>query len=165
LRLNPELDLHEYVAMYTDDFAIAMKDTQLVTDALTEKYNFRLMGKRHIKLHLGCNFDSDDYGTFHMTPETYVERMNEGYERMIGSKTIQTLSSTLKKDDHTGDGSTESVDLESIEQFQSPIRPMQWGASFGHIDITAAVTTLSSFRAAQPLSHRECEEKRCDHMK
>ena len=75
LRLIPELDLHEHVAMYTDDFAIAMKDTQLVVDALTEKYNFRLMGKSHIKLHLGCIFDSDDYDTFHITPETYVERM------------------------------------------------------------------------------------------
>ena len=75
--------------------------------------------------------------------------MNEGYERMIGSKTKQTLSSTLKKDDHTDEGSAEFVDLESIGQFQSLFRSMQWGVSLGHFDVAAAVMTLSSLGAAQ----------------
>jgi hypothetical protein len=49
-------NIYEYVAVYVDDLAFAMKDPQAFIDVLREKHKFKLKGTGNIAFHLGCDF-------------------------------------------------------------------------------------------------------------
>jgi hypothetical protein len=66
MRKNGEL--YEYVAVYVDDLAIAMKDPKTFTDTLTNKYKFKLKGTGPISFHLGIDFRREEDGTLCMEP-------------------------------------------------------------------------------------------------
>ena len=81
---RPAGDHYEYIAVYVDDLAIAMKDPTTFLGILTEKYKFKLKGSGSIAFHLGCNFFRDETGTLCMAPKQYIEKMVASYERMFG---------------------------------------------------------------------------------
>lgn len=62
MRLSQDHDVYEYVAVYVDNLAIAMKDPTPFVTTLEEKYKFKLKGTGPIEFHLGCDFvrDKDD---------------------------------------------------------------------------------------------------------
>ncbi|GAX27530.1 hypothetical protein FisN_UnNu102, partial [Fistulifera solaris] len=57
--LRPSGDVYEYVAVYVDDLALAMKDPDAFVKILTDKYNFKLKGTGPITFHLGMDFSRD----------------------------------------------------------------------------------------------------------
>jgi hypothetical protein len=71
--------LYEYVAVYVDDLAFAMKDPKTFTDILTESYQFKLKGTGPFEFHLGCDFYCDDQGDLCMSPKRYITRMHDNY--------------------------------------------------------------------------------------
>ena len=54
--------LWEYLAVYVDDLAFAMKDLAKFTKLLVEKYKYKWKGTGDIAFHLGCDFFRDDDG-------------------------------------------------------------------------------------------------------
>ena len=57
MRKCPMADHYEYVATYVDDFAIIMKEPQLLIDQLmTAPHYFKLKGSGPLNFHLGCGF-------------------------------------------------------------------------------------------------------------
>lgn len=84
--MRPNDGKYEYVAVYVDDLAIAMKNPQELIQVLKEKYKFKLKGTGEISFHLGADFFRDKDGVLCMAPRKYVERIAQGYERMFGTK-------------------------------------------------------------------------------
>ena len=147
--------IYEYIAVYVDDLAIAAKDPKSITDTLMEKYEFKLKGTGPITFHLGCDFFRDKDGVLCMAPKRYIEKMIDTYESMFGTKPKMNVSSPLEKGDHPETDTTELLDQEGIQKYQSLIGAMQWAVSIGRIDITTAVMTLSGYRTAPRLGHLE----------
>jgi hypothetical protein len=52
-------NLYEYIAVYVDNLAIAMKDPKEFTDVVEAKHKFKLKGTGPITFHLGVDFTRD----------------------------------------------------------------------------------------------------------
>ena len=148
-------DIYEYIACYVDDLAIAAKDPKSIVEILTTTHKFKLKGTGPISFHLGCDFYREEDGTLCMAPKKYIEKMIGTYEQLFGTKPILTYRSPLDKGDHPEMDTTELLDNDGIQLFQSLIGAMQWAVSLGRFDIATAVMTLSGFRVAPRIGHLE----------
>ena len=54
---------YEYVAVYVDDLAFAVKDPHSFIQILRKKYQFKIKVAGPLKFHLGANLFRDDEGT------------------------------------------------------------------------------------------------------
>jgi hypothetical protein len=103
----------EYVAVYVDDLAIAMKDPKFLFSALTSSpYNFELKGSGPIKFHLGMEFSRDNNNVLCLESNRYLDKMISTYERHFGEKPRHTYHSPLEKGDHPEMDTTELLDSE-----------------------------------------------------
>ena len=66
---------YEYVAVYADDLAFALKDPQAFIDILKSDYQFKIKGAGPLEFHLGADFFRDEDGTLCMAPQKYIERL------------------------------------------------------------------------------------------
>jgi len=123
-----------------------MKDPTEVTNALREKYGYKLKGVGSITYHLGSNYKRDPDGTFQTSAESYIEKMVESYERTFGV-TPKGFSSPLEKNDHP------ELDSSEITLFQSHIGCLQWCVTLGRFDIATAVMTMSRDRVSPRKGH------------
>jgi hypothetical protein len=162
--MRPNNGVYEYVAVYVDDLAIAMKEPQVLVDVLEKKHNFKLKGTGPIEFHLGCDFFRDDEGILCMAPRKYIEKMAMGYETMFGEKPSTKIHSPLEKGDHPELDTSELLDQNGIQQYQSLIGSLQWAVSLGRFDIATAVMTLSSFRALPRRGHLERAKRVCGYL-
>jgi hypothetical protein len=72
---------------------------------------------------------------------------------MFGHKP-RPYTSPLEKGDHPETDDSDLLDLlDGIKKYQSIIGSLQWAVQLGRIDITTAVMSLSSFRAAPRKGH------------
>jgi len=60
----------------------------------------------------------------------------------------QNVTSPLEKGDHPELDMSEKLDANGIKNYQLLIGARQWSVSFGRIEITIAVVTMSRFRVA-----------------
>jgi hypothetical protein len=93
-------DIYEYVAVYVDDLAFAMKEPQELVDELANNHKVKLKGTGDIAFHLGCDFFRDEDGVLCTAPRKYIDKMIDGYERMFRSKPKLNVLSPLEKGDH-----------------------------------------------------------------
>ena len=147
--------LYEYVATYVDDLCLVMKHPeQFLKQLQSEPYNFKLKGSGPMSFHLGCGFERDNNdGTLRMNPKKYIDKMIQGYEQMFGNKPNTVHQSPLAENDHPELDTSEFLDDEGIQQYQSLIGSLQWVITIGRWDIQTAVMTLSSFRAQSRKGH------------
>ena len=150
----------EYIGTYVDDLAICSKDPQAIVDKLVKDYKFKLKGTGPISYHLGCDFVRDEDKVLCIQPKKYFEWMVETYIRLFGEKPKELYSSPLEKGDHPELDTSDLLDADGIQKFQSMIGVMQWAISIGHFDIATAVMSLSSFHVAPRVGHLE----RCKHI-
>jgi hypothetical protein len=149
-------DKWEYIGAYVDDVCAALRDPQATMDVLTEKYKFKLKGVGPISFHLGCDFWREDDGILCFAPKKYLEKMMDGYERMFGKPPTSNLyTSPLEKGDHPELDTSDFLDEDGQQQYQSLIGSLQWAISLGRFDISVAVMTLSGFRAVPRQGHLE----------
>ena len=148
-------DFYEYIATYVDDLEIASDDPKSIIDALVITHGFKLKGTGPIEFYLGCDFGRDEDGTLFMQPKKYIERMKKNYEQFFGQKVISTYRSPIEKGDHPETDSSDFLDAEGIQVYQSLIGSLQWAVSLARFDIATAVMTLSSFRVAPRAGHLE----------
>ncbi len=120
-------DVYDYVAVYVDDLAFAMKDPGSLAETLQKKHKFKLKGTGELTFHLGADFRRDDDGTLVMTPTKYItERLVSWYEKIFGCKPSQTVMSPLEQGDHPELDDTELLDAEGIQHYQSLIGSLPW---------------------------------------
>ena len=153
--MRPNGEVYEYVAVYVDDLALAMKDPQAFVGQLTKQYNFKLKGTGPVTFHLGMDFTRDKDGTLCMSSKKYTEKIIANYERMYGESPRQNVTSPLEKGDHPEIDTSELLDDKGIREYQSLIGSLQWLISIGRFDIMTAVMTMSSFRSAPRKGHLE----------
>jgi hypothetical protein len=153
MRPAPDGSCYEYVAVYVDDLAMAMKDPQSFVDILMEKYKFKLKGTGPIQYHLGMDFARDEDGTLRFSPAKYIEKMMDSYKRLFGELPRATVHSPLEQNDHPELDNSEFLDEGQIAIYQSMIGTLQWIISIGRFDIQTVVMSLSSFRVAPRRGH------------
>jgi Reverse transcriptase (RNA-dependent DNA polymerase) len=90
----------EYIAVYVDNLAIAMKNSKEFTDILETKHKFKLKGTGPIPFHLGMDFTRDDDNTLCISPTKYIEKLIKDYEKLFGMKPSRNVTSPLDKGDH-----------------------------------------------------------------
>ena len=83
MRPEPGGTYYEYIAVYVDDLAIAVKDPQAFYNELKKRYNLKLKGVGPLEYHLGCTYKKDPDGTLAADPRRYVNKILESYERMF----------------------------------------------------------------------------------
>jgi hypothetical protein len=74
------------------------------------------------------------------------------FERMFNEKP-RGYTSPLEKGDHPELDDSMLLDMEGIKKYQSLIGSAQWAVQLGRLDITTAVMSLSSYRAAPRKGH------------
>jgi hypothetical protein len=139
--------------VYVDDLAIlTARAPQEIIDVLQDKYNFKLTkGTGPIKFYLGI-----DLWPLHRPQKVHREDDRIHFKQFFGTrKPSQMFLSPLEKGDHPEIDASEFLDgNKKTQQYQSLVGAMQWAVSIGHIDITTAVMSLSSFRAMPHHGHR-----------
>ena len=143
---------YEYVCVFVDDLALAMKDPKAFCNLLRSKYNYKLKGDGPISYHLGADFFRDPDGTLCMSAKTYIGRLLKNYETMFGQKPIKRLS-PLDDGDHPEMDISEELDADGVRQYQSIIGALQWAVSLCRYDIHCAVMTMGRFRVAPRKGH------------
>jgi hypothetical protein len=140
--------------VYVDDLIICShKPEAIIIKDLEGKHKFTLKeGSGPIKFHLGCDYFRDPDGTLYYGPKQFITKLIGEYERMFGEKP-KRFTSPLEKGDHPEVDASEILDLREIKQYQSLIGSLQWAVQLGRIDITTAVMTMSSYRAAPQKRH------------
>ena len=163
--MRPADNTYEYVAVYVDDLALAMKDPKAFADVFGSKYKFQLKRTGELNFHLGANFTRDPDGTLCMLPTKYItERLISSYEKMFGEKPSMNALSPLEQGDHPELDDSELLDEQGTQLYQSLIGSLQWVISLGRWDIGCAVMTMSSFRVAPRRGHLERLKRICGYL-
>ena len=162
--LRPNDNLYEYIAVYVDDLAFAMKQPQSFVTVLQEKYKFKVKGTGPLEFHLGADFVRDSDGTLMMSPRKYIERLEQAYEQMFGERPRTTVYSPLEKGDHPELDDSELLDDTGVQQYQSIIGSLQWAISLGRFDIATAVMSMSSFQVAPRRGHLDRLKRICGYL-
>jgi hypothetical protein len=112
-----------------------------------------LKGTGPIDYHLGMTFHQNDRNNLCISPQHYMEKMFESYKQMLNENPLSKANSPLDSNDHPEVDTSEFLDEDGIQQYQSLIGSMQWAISIGHFDITVHdVMSTSSFRTLPWLS-------------
>jgi hypothetical protein len=93
-------NLYEYIAVYVDGLAIAMKDPKELTDILEKQHNVKIKGTGPITFHLGMDFTRDDDNSLCISPTKYIDQLIQNYEKSFGMKPNTSVTSPLEKGDH-----------------------------------------------------------------
>ena len=150
MRPADDRSFYEYVAVYVDDLAIAMKNPESFTKQLEDVYKFKLKGTGEITYHLGMDFKRDtDTNILSFNTSTYTKQLIESCEAMCGKMNdIDKCTSPIVKGDHPELDDSEFLDIDGIKKYQSMTGALQWVVTIGRFDVQVADMTLSSFRAA-----------------
>ena len=135
-------DYYEYICVYVDDLAIAMREPQVFIDALVNTYGYKLKGVGPMSYHLGADIYRDSDGTLCFGAKSYIGQMMINYKTMFGEKPKE-YNSPMDKNDHPElDMTAELVPKEDIKKYQSLIGALQWVISLCRFDIHCAVMTM-----------------------
>jgi hypothetical protein len=142
--LRKKGNLYEYIAVYADDLAIAIKDPKESTDILEKKHKFKLNETGPISFHLGTDFTRDEDNTLGISPTKYIDKLVKNYEKLFDMKPNTTSAiSPLEKGDHPELDTSELCTTEQIAQYQSMIGALQWIVSNGRFDINTSIMTMN----------------------
>ncbi|GKY94554.1 hypothetical protein MPSEU_000421100 [Mayamaea pseudoterrestris] len=155
---------YEYVCVYVDDLAIAMKNPKELTDLLIENYNYKLKGVGPLAYHLGADVWRDDDGVLCFGAKKYVTRLLANYKEMFGEEP-RPQTSPLRDGDHPELDETKELDDDGIAKYQSIIGALQWAVSLCRFDIHCAVMTMGRFRAAPRAGHLERLKHICGYLR
>ena len=148
-------NFYEYIAVYVDDLLIASKDPKSIVKNLEDTHKFKLKGTGAIRYHLGCDFFRDKEGVLCFAPKKYIEKMISSFETMFGHKPSNKIHSPLEKGDHPELDTSEFLDQDGIQKYQSLLGALQWAVSLGRLDVNTAVMTMASFRVEPRKGHMD----------
>jgi hypothetical protein len=144
---------YEYIAVYVDDLAIAMKNPKEFTDVLENKHKFKLKGTGP-SISSWYGLYQRRIGTLCISPTKYIEKLIKNYKKSFGIKPKE-FASPLEKGDHPELDTSELCTTEPKAHYQSTIGSLQWIVTIGRFDIHTAVMTMSGFRIAPRIGYLE----------
>jgi hypothetical protein len=108
---------YEYICVYVDDLAIAMKNPKEFTDLLVSKYGYKLMGVGPVQYqyHLGGDVFRDPDGTLCFGAKTYITRLLENCEKLFGEKPKEQ-SCPMERGDHPELDESPELDSDGIRK-------------------------------------------------
>jgi hypothetical protein len=109
-------DNYEYVVVYVDDLAIAMKDPRS-SFISSRPFTVKKKGTGPICVHLGMDLFCDDDNTLCISPLKYVEKLVKTYEKMFGKSPKQIVTSPLEKGDNPQLYTSEWLDFKGIAMY------------------------------------------------
>ena len=89
------------------------------------------------------DFFRDKDNTLCMAPRKYIEKICDSFERLFGNPPRQSVTSPIEKNDHSELDTSDFLDAEWTQKYQSLIGALQWVVSIGRFDIQTSVMTLS----------------------
>ena len=90
-----------------------------------------------------------------MDPKKYINKIEDSYKQLFGCMPNKNFRSPLADGDHPKLDTSEFLDEDDIQKYQSLVGAMQWAVSIGIFDIQIAVMSMSSFQAQPRKGHRE----------
>jgi hypothetical protein len=158
MKHNVEENIWEYICVYVDDLALAMKDPKSFIGKLKAPpkdggHGYQIKGDGPLTYHLGCDYirDTED-GTLRAEPKKYIAKMVESYERLFKEKP-KFFNSPLEKGDHPELDDSPLLEPEQVTEYLSLMGQLQWLISLGRFDVSSAVTALSTFRSKPRIGH------------
>jgi len=145
-------DHYKYIVVYIDDLLIASKDPSSIIKTLSDEHKFKLKGTGAVSFHLGCDWFRDDDGNLCYAPHQYIEKVMDNCLRLFG-KRPHNAHSPIVQGDHPELDTSDLLDDNGIQIYQSLIGSLQWAIQIGRFDIAAAVMTLSCFHACPRQGH------------
>ncbi len=107
--MRPNGDAYEYIAVYVDNLAFAMRDLHAFVTVLQDKHHL-------IFFLLGCGFERDVNKILCTSPQGYIERLVDKYMQIFGSKPKTVITSPIEKNDHPELHDSEFLDNDGIQQ-------------------------------------------------
>ena len=129
-----------------DNLLNASKNPKGLVDILTSKHNLKLKCTGPTPFRLGCDFGQDDDGTLHFVPLKQTEKIIDCHVNMFGSKPKLNEILPLDKSDHPKLDTSEYLDKDGAQKYQSLIGAIQWEASLCGLDTDTSVMNKASFR-------------------
>ena len=90
--------------------------------------------------------------------------MVDSYVQMFGGKPSQNVQAPLDKNDHPELDTSQLLDGEGINKYQSLIGTLQWTITLGRFDIATAVMSMSGFRVAPRIGHLQRLQRICGYL-
>ena len=81
--------------------------------------------------------------------------MVSSFETMFGHKPSNKIHSPLEKGDHPELDTSEFLNQDGIQKYQSLLGALQWAVSLGRLDVNTAVMTMASFRVEPKKGHMD----------
>ena len=128
----------ECIAVHVDDLVIVSRDPKTFVSKLEDVCKFKLKGTGPIEFHLGCDDWRDKDGALCHAPRKYIEKCTDNYKRLFGTGP-KMASSPLPQGDHPELDTSELLDLEKTQIYQSLIGSLQWTIQLGRFDVSTAV--------------------------
>jgi hypothetical protein len=145
IRIQNNGYLYEYVTVYVEDLAIAMKDPKEFMNILETVNGFKTKGSGPISNNLGMDFFCDDDNSLCISALKNIEKLVKTYEQIFGESPRQIVTSPLEKGNIPDLDTSKMLDSKGIEFYQSMIGALQWVVTIGGLDITTADMTMAGF--------------------
>ena len=146
---------YKYIAVYIDDLLIASRDPKSIVKNLEDTHKFKLKGTWAISYHLGCDFYRDKEGVLCFAPKKYIKKMISSFETIFGRKSSNKIHSPLEKEDCPELDTSEFLNQDRIQKYQSLLSVLEQAVSLGRLDINTAVITMASFRVKLRKGHMD----------
>jgi hypothetical protein len=86
---------YEYICVYVDDLAIAMRNPQEFIDVLVNDCGNKLKGVGPMEYHLGADIYRNNDGTLCFGAKSYISRLLRTYESIFGEQPKEYSSPPL----------------------------------------------------------------------
>ena len=90
-------NIYEYVAVYVDDLAFAVRDPQAFVNILKSSYQFKIKEAGPLEFHLGTDFFCDEDGTLCMAPQKLLRDWWHHMKRCLVRSLAQRCTHHWKK--------------------------------------------------------------------
>ena len=114
-------DFYKHIAVHADNLLIASKDPEKIINCLLNDHEFKLKGTRAIKYHLGYDFFRDSENTLCFVPKKYIEKLISLFLHTFSCKLNTKVHSSLEKGDYPELDTSDVLDKDRIEKYQSLI--------------------------------------------
>ena len=148
-------DHYEYACVWVDDIIVMSKDPMHLISQLKQTYTLKGVGRPEYYLGADMAHVKSPEDVFVMGSSTYVLRILEVFEQIMGFKPAKGIHAPLDPNDHPELDMTELLGKSAMQTYNSLLGMLQWAVTLGRMDIMMAVSTMSSYRAAPRKGHLE----------
>ena len=155
-------EYYEYILTYVDDCLIISHDPKKIIQSLTEEYKYRLKDVGEPTRYLGAevgkhDVNSDGTATWYMSARLYLKQAILEIERKWGNITKlfprQVLDTPMLAGSHPELDTTDFLDDEDTQLYQSYVGVLRWAVELGRVDLAHAAGVMARFSAAPRQGH------------